>query len=339
MGECTSPFRPTLADNALRGSDKEMAQLPNTERLGVHKTGQFFAQAGWLFREQTVSDYGIDAQVEIANGYDATGALIGIQIKSGQSYFFEQTLNAIVFRSNDKHIKYWLGHRLPVIVVLYDDQNDILYWEVVSHTTIKKAGQSWRIDVPKSNSLELDSLETLKSLTQPPPYIQKLNKLRLDRTWIDLILAGETVYVEFENWVNKSLPRFSVEIGCDTKYGIATQTWPTVYGPSLSLEELLEHLIPWAEFTMDEDAYEQFMEECWDCECYRGYDREDGVTYHTMPFSDFYEPPEGIVPVSENGETEGYRLILSLNELGKAFVLMDDHLREDEELWARTFSL
>ena len=63
------------------------------------------------------------------------------------------------------------------------------------------------------------------------------------------------------------------------------------------------------------------------------------MTYHTMPFSEFYEPPEGIVPISENGETEGYRLILSLNELGRASVLMDDHLREDDGPWNQTFSI
>jgi hypothetical protein len=54
-----------------------------TERLGVLKTGEYFARAGWLFREQSPDDYGIDAQVEIADGDNATGALIGIQIKSG----------------------------------------------------------------------------------------------------------------------------------------------------------------------------------------------------------------------------------------------------------------
>ena len=325
--------------NVARGEVKEVNQPPKTDRVGVHKVGLFFGSAGWLFREQTVGDYGIDAQVEIANGDEATGALIGIQIKSGQSYFSEQTANSIIFRSNDKHIKYWLGHRLPVIIILYDDQRDRLFWEVVSQDTIKKTAKNWRIDVPKNNILTLESLEKLKNLTQPPPYIQKLNRLRLDRAWIDLILAGETVHVEFEDWVNKSLPRFSVQIGCDSKDCIASQTWPTIYGPGLSFEELLEHLFPWAEFAMDEEAYEQFMEERWDSECYCGYDREDGVTYHTMPFSEFYEPPEGIVPISENGETEGYRLILSLNELGRASVLMDDHLREDDGPWNQTFSI
>ena len=58
-----------------------------TDRLGLHKLGGFFAGVGWLFREQSTDDYGIDAQVEIDDGHDALGALIGIQIKSGSVIF------------------------------------------------------------------------------------------------------------------------------------------------------------------------------------------------------------------------------------------------------------
>jgi hypothetical protein len=122
-----------------------------------------------------------------------------MQIKSGSSYFAEQPASSITFRSNDKHVQYWLGHQLPVIIVLYDDDKDILYWEVVSEDTIKHTGKNWRIDVPKQNILSEESLAALKALTQPPPYTQRLNKLRLDRAWIDLVAEGEQVYVEFES--------------------------------------------------------------------------------------------------------------------------------------------
>jgi hypothetical protein len=120
-----------------------------TDRLGLHKLGEFFAEVGWLFREQPTDDYGIDAQVEIADGHDPLGALIGIQIKSGSSYFREQTNDTIVFRSNDRHIEYWLNHALPVIIVLYDNVSDTLYWEFISYNTIKRTEKAWRVDVPK----------------------------------------------------------------------------------------------------------------------------------------------------------------------------------------------
>lgn len=312
--------------------------MSKTDRIGVLKTGEYFARAGWLFREQPIHDYGIDAQVEIADGDSATGALIGIQIKSGRSYFSEQTDRSIVFRSTDRHIKYWLRHCLPVIVVLYDDERNALYWEAISETTIKRTGEHWRVDIPKESVLSPGSLDKLRALTQPPPYIQRLNALRLDRVWIDLIAQGEIVYIQFQDWVNKSLPRFKVEIGCDTRRDIASQEWPTTYGPGLSFEDLLAHLLPWADFETDEHAYEIFMEAKWMSDCYLGQDRETGETYYSMTFEEYYTPPDGIAPVSANGETDSYRLIVSLNELGKAFVVVDHYLCEEDDFEGRTFT-
>jgi len=314
-----------------------------TDRLGVLKLGDFFARVGWLFREQLFDDYGIDAQVEIADGHNALGSLIGIQIKSGSSYFSEQTESTIVFRSNHKHIKYWLRHSLPVIIVLYNDAADTLYWEIISEETIKSTGKAWRIDVPKENILSEESLGKLQALTQPPPYVQRLNRLRLDRAWIDLVAQDEAVYVEFEDWVNKSLPRFQVKIGCNSRDDIATRIWPMRYCPGLSFKELLAHLLPWADFTMDEDAYYDFMKEQWMTECYCGHDRETGKNYYTMSFREYREnyakSDDDIVPISEDGETEGYRLMLSLNELGKAFLMVDDYLSDKDDFDDRTFTL
>jgi hypothetical protein len=90
---------------------------------------------------------------------------------------------------------------------------------------------------------------------------------------------------------------------------------------------------------MDEVAYENYMEERWMIQCYSWHDNETGEAYYSMPFSEYYEPPDGIVPLSGNGETEGYRLILELNELGKAFIVVDDYLSDEDNFEDRTFPL
>lgn len=68
--------------NSIRTSMKAQ-----TERLGVSKLDHYFSSYGWLFREQMIHDYGIDAHVEITNENYPTGELIAIQIKSGMSFF------------------------------------------------------------------------------------------------------------------------------------------------------------------------------------------------------------------------------------------------------------
>ena len=96
----------------------------SVERLGVATTEKIINKMGLIFREQPTDDYGVDAQIEtIENGY-ATGKLIAVQIKSGESYFKEPTSEGIVFRGERKHYDYWLNHSLPVIIVLYNPEND-----------------------------------------------------------------------------------------------------------------------------------------------------------------------------------------------------------------------
>lgn len=316
-----------------------MDEKQKTDRLGVSKVEHFFSLHGWLFREQHVHDYGIDAQVEIAKNGMPTGDLIAIQIKSGVSYFSERTNGHVIFRTYDNHIEYWFRHSLPVILVLYHPEEDVCYWESISEDTIVSTGKGWRVAVPIEKKLTKESLAELCEITQPPPYIKKLNKLRLDKKWIQLLAEDEVVYIEYEDWINKSLPRFEIRIGCDSKDGVESEVWPTLYGVGLSIEEAIAHTLPWANYEMDFDVHYEFMESVWFDECYMGRDEDDGTPYFSRPFSEWYKRPEGIVPVSENGETEGYRLILSLNKIGKAFLHLDEYLSEDDYLEHRVFTL
>jgi hypothetical protein len=310
-----------------------------TDRLGVSALERYFASIGWLFREQHLHDYGIDAHVEIVDkDSNPTGNLIAIQIKSGKSYFSEFTETSYVFRSDTKHIEYWTKHCLPVIVVLYNAEEDKLYWESVSISTITTTGKGCKIEIPKYKWLDAKSHEELLKLVQPPPYIQNLNRLRLDKNWIELVASGEVVYLEFESWINKSLPRFNVVIGCENRKDIDEEEWPTIYGAGLSIENVISALLPWANLEVDEDAYTNHAEQLWADECYRGHDR-DGEVVFSMTFDDWYRPPKGIVPVSDNGEIEGYRLLLSLNEVGKAFLVIDEFLSMNENAEDITFTL
>ena len=58
-----------------------------TERIGIHKVALCFLEKfGWIDREQYVSDYGIDTQVEIVENEKPTGLLYCIQVKAGKSH-------------------------------------------------------------------------------------------------------------------------------------------------------------------------------------------------------------------------------------------------------------
>jgi hypothetical protein len=75
------------------------------------------------------------------------------------------------------------------------------------------------------------------------------------------------------------------------------------------------------------DAHEQGAYGDWESKCYSWRDSETGEVYYSMPFEEWYKPPtENIVPVSENGETASYSLLLTLNEFGESFLVIDDYL-------------
>lgn len=311
---------------------------PQTERLGVSAAEYFFAQNGWMFREQMTHDWGIDAHVEIVQSSRPTGRLVALQIKSGVSFFLEETAEAYVYRTDDKHVDYWLEHSMPVVLLLYHPDLKEMFWEKVTQQTIESTGKHWKIAVPKQNSFSNAKfvLRAFAALTQPEPYVRRLNRLRIDRPWMELLDGDRDVYVEFDDWVNKSLPRFQLRISCDGK----TESWPMVYGPGMTIQDLLNHYLPWAYFSLDVDAHREGAESDWAAQCYMYSDPETGTTHYSETFDEWYKQPTGnLVPVSSDGEIDTYRLVLSLNELGEAFLQVDDHLSEDEDFELKSFTL
>ena len=73
-----------------------------TDRIGIQAVGEQFERAGYIFREQPISDYGIDAQIEVVEGEIVTGELIALQIKTGTSWFQESTPQGYVFRGDNE---------------------------------------------------------------------------------------------------------------------------------------------------------------------------------------------------------------------------------------------
>jgi Domain of unknown function (DUF4365) len=74
----------------------------------------------WNFGPEPLPDYGVDALAEVITEDDlVTGRLLGLQIKGGDSYFRRpKGKEGWTFRESSDHLSYWLGHSLPILVVL-----------------------------------------------------------------------------------------------------------------------------------------------------------------------------------------------------------------------------
>ncbi|MEG4288269.1 DUF4365 domain-containing protein [Microcoleus sp. C2C3] len=137
-----------------------------TGRIGIAGTQLIFEDLGCIFREQPIEDYGIDAHVEFIEKEQATGKLIALQIKSGDSWFKEKNGNNIIFRGNNEHLEYWQNHSLPVIVVLYKHSERTAYWQAVNNNTVQRTKQGWKLLIPLDRKVNFQALEQLKKLSQ-----------------------------------------------------------------------------------------------------------------------------------------------------------------------------
>ena len=106
------------------------------DRRGIHIAAAAFEAIGFAFREQTTSDFGIDAIVEPRAGPRGTGELLALQIKSGDSYFREAFEDGWWLRTDRRHADYWLQHALPVIVVQVDVDERRVFWAAVTGRTV-----------------------------------------------------------------------------------------------------------------------------------------------------------------------------------------------------------
>jgi hypothetical protein len=131
----------------------------------------------WLFREQAVSDVGIDAHLEIVVDGRATGRLLAIQIKSGESYFREPVADGFLYRIDQEHLDYWLNHSLPVFVVICRPGTREAYRQVVSEQTVTRTNSGCKMLIPSANRFQADAVGRLQAIAAgdaPFPEGQRL---------------------------------------------------------------------------------------------------------------------------------------------------------------------
>ena len=130
---------------------------------------------GFAFREQNQRDFGIDAHSELIDeSGQATGRLLGMQVKTGSSYFWEQSEDGFIFRTDREHVEYWLSHSLPVLICLCDVDTNVVYWQAVNTETAVSTGKRYKFNVPRSQKVDYLSApvfhDILTPITSPSRY-------------------------------------------------------------------------------------------------------------------------------------------------------------------------
>lgn len=291
-----------------------------TNRMGVHYTGLIFEKIGYIFREQTVSDYGIDAIVEKKYGDKPSGKLLALQIKTGESYFKEIKDNKVIYRGDMSHYYYWVNHSLPVIIVLCNPEKNICIFNYISEDTVEFTNENWKIEISLDNTLENNVNILDKILNQQTDYQNKYTSLALAKQLMEYAEEYKLILL-VDEWINKSSGKGDFSLYYEDKDGneilISEDTY---FGIGLRpYNEAIKDIYPWANIHIDYEFYQNYNEN----ENIR-YDYENNQLIDDCVQNQ--ENNEIYAYGNSAGEVDHYRLVLELNEIGKAFLLLDNFL-------------
>lgn len=285
-------------------------------------------QLGWLFREQATEDYGIDAHIEVVDEQMVGGRLLALQIKSGESWFCDHAPGGWWFRPDEKHVRYWTNHSLPVVIVLYRPETERCHWQLVNSNTLEStANGGWKLLVPETHVLTRGSAPTLRSAADGDPYMLRIRELRLARSWMRLLANGNRLVIEIEEWINKLSGRGSIVLGIDYEDGnppAPLANWTVmVRGPRW--DEQLSDLVPWAHVGLHDETYEEAEFDLYEEECVRDIGEGDRIVIENFDDWRRRKQAAGLRPYTVDcDEVARWRLELTLNDLGRAFMLVDN---------------
>ena len=179
------------------------------------------------------------------------------------------------------------------------------------------------------NFLDAASNNKLLSFNNLPEHIVNYNFLLSQKKFMQIIQNGGVVKLHSTEWVNKSSGKGNTELIVDDGNGIVKYAYPYWF-PFTPYKDVFPRLFPWADFSSDEDFFENDDESLWrELHCY--YDKEDGewiIVGDT--FEEFRSKLNSMRSKDHSGEVVEYMMTLSLNDLGRSFLAVDEFVSKKQ---------
>lgn len=142
--------------------------------------------ANWAYRDQqNQEDYGIDAEVELmAPGDKATGFIFKLQIKGTTELVVHADGLTVAFAGlKVERLEYYVDSvKIPVVLVIVDVSNDVVYWTVLQgNTTISDALDDARTGQQQTLTVHIPSHNVL-----PTARDRLLEDVALALDWINV---------------------------------------------------------------------------------------------------------------------------------------------------------
>lgn len=121
---------------------------------------------GWICRDITKSDVGIDATIEQVIDGNPTAKYISVQLKTGEGNIHINRDGNFDYYINKTHYDYWLSSSIPVILAYCNPDDETIYWELIKKRNIKrtKGDEGYKITISNTHLLNKDSLDELNAI-------------------------------------------------------------------------------------------------------------------------------------------------------------------------------
>src|SRR5258706_7150720 len=109
---------------------KKYPRTKATGKLGVTFVETIVSEAGCIFRETPQdTDVGIDGYIEFVENEVATGTLVAVQIKAGESFLKKHSDDKYFsINASKEDMNYWNSHTIPVALIAYDPTTKLSGW-------------------------------------------------------------------------------------------------------------------------------------------------------------------------------------------------------------------
>lgn len=130
-------------------------------KVGVNYVRAITEAANSIFTEiHQENDIGIDALIELIQNERPTGKIIGVQIKSGNSYYDERRNECVI--PVGTHQGYWLQYPLPVLGIVYIPSRKCSFWvDLKNHLKNSKTVAPIRFHCTKFNTFDTSTFKRI----------------------------------------------------------------------------------------------------------------------------------------------------------------------------------
>lgn len=126
------------------------------------------SELGWIYRStHQESDFGIDGYIDVVTDGNVTGQTLGVQIKCGDSYFYNESDGGIRFNGDNKHLNYYINCPYSIILIVLNSDCSEGKWVEFDVSVTSPSGNGWWIEIPEKNILAASVRERWEIIAGP----------------------------------------------------------------------------------------------------------------------------------------------------------------------------